>query len=80
MADTMVELRQAGSPIRRNGDQRDTLKGLGLNKVGRTRELKHTRPVHGMIIKVQHMLEVKHEGGWVPAQEWLRTTRMPEAN
>ena len=82
MADTMIEVRQAGSPIRRASAQRDTLIGLGLNKMGRTRELKYTRPVHGMIIKVQHMVEVKHDGSWLPATDWLAlpSTTMPEAN
>ena len=39
-----------------------TLIGLGLNKVGRTRTLKDTPEVRGMITKVQHMVEIVEEG------------------
>jgi large subunit ribosomal protein L30 len=50
---------QTGSPIRRKKDQRATLAGLGLNKVGRERELEDTPAVRGMIAKVAHMVSVK---------------------
>ena len=50
---------QTGSPIRRKKDQRATLAGLGLNKVGRERELEDTPMVRGMIAKVAHMVSVK---------------------
>jgi large subunit ribosomal protein L30 len=50
---------QTGSPIRRKKDQRATLAGLGLNKVGRERELEDTPSVRGMIAKVAHMVSVK---------------------
>ena len=53
-----VKLRQTGSPIRRTKDQRATLRGLGLDKMGRTVELKDTPEVRGMIAKVHHMVEV----------------------
>jgi large subunit ribosomal protein L30 len=53
-----VTVRQTGSPIRRTKDQRDTLKGLGLNKLGRERTLEDTPAVRGMIRTVQHMVEV----------------------
>jgi large subunit ribosomal protein L30 len=62
MADKTITLRQTGSPIRRDGRQRATLIGLGLNKVGRTRTLKDTPEVRGMITKVQHMVEIVEEG------------------
>jgi len=61
MAKKTVTIRQTGSPIRRKGDQRATLVGLGLNKVGRTRELEDTPAVRGMIAKVQHMVEIVDE-------------------
>ena len=57
-----VIIRQTGSPIRRPKDQRDTLKGLGLNKIGRTAELPDTPHVRGMIAKVAHMVRVENEG------------------
>ena len=53
-----VRVRQTASPIRRPKEQRDTLKGLGLNKIGRTAELEDTPAVRGMISKVRHMVEV----------------------
>lgn len=53
-----VRVRQTGSPIRREGSQRQTLVGLGLNKVGRERELEDTPAVRGMIAKVHHLVEV----------------------
>ena len=53
-----VTVKQTGSPIRRTKDQRATLVGLGLNKVGRTSTLEDTPSVRGMIAKLAHMVEV----------------------
>ncbi len=53
-----LKVRQTGSPIRRPQDQRATLVGLGLNKIGRVRELEDTPSVRGMISKVSHMVEI----------------------
>lgn len=53
-----IKVRQTGSPIRRPADQRATLVGLGLNKMGRVRELEDTPSVRGMIRKIAHMVEV----------------------
>jgi large subunit ribosomal protein L30 len=53
-----VTVRQTASPIRRKADQRATLQGLGLNRVGRTRVLEDTPSIRGMIAKVSHMVEV----------------------
>ena len=53
-----VTVKQTGSPIRRKGDQRATLAGLGLNRVGRVSTLEDTPAVRGMIAKVAHMVEV----------------------
>ena len=53
-----VKVRQTGSPIRRKSDQRATLVGLGLNRVGRVATLEDTPSIRGMIAKVQHMVEV----------------------
>jgi len=57
-AQATVTVRQTGSPIRRAPDQRQTLVGLGLNKIGRTRTLEDTPAVRGMINKVSHLVEV----------------------
>ena len=53
-----VTVRQTGSPIRRKSDQRATLIGLGLNRVGRVSTLNDTPSIRGMIAKVAHMVEV----------------------
>jgi large subunit ribosomal protein L30 len=53
-----VTVQQVGSPIRRQKDQRETLVGLGLNKLHRTRELEDTPAVRGMIHKVRHLVRV----------------------
>ena len=53
-----ITVRQTGSPIRRTKDQRATLAGLGLNKMGRTSTLEDTPSVRGMIAKVGHLVEV----------------------
>ena len=58
---TMLTVTQTGSPIRRQPDQRQTLVGLGLNKMHRTRVLEDTPSVRGMIAKVQHLVTVKGE-------------------
>jgi large subunit ribosomal protein L30 len=61
MANQTVTVRQTGSPIRRTKDQRATLRGLGLDRVGRTSTLEDTPSVRGMIAKVAHMVEVVTE-------------------
>ena len=61
MAEKTLKVRQTGSPIRRPKDQLATLKGLGLGKIGRVRELEDTPSVRGMIAKVSHMVEVVGE-------------------
>ena len=53
-----VRVTQGGGPIGRPGDQRQTLVGLGLNKLHRTRELEDTPAVRGMIAKVKHLVRV----------------------
>ncbi|MEE8259349.1 MAG: 50S ribosomal protein L30 [Sphingomonadales bacterium] len=54
-----VKVTQTGSPIRRPKDQRQTLIGLGLNKMYKTRELEDTPAVRGMIAKVSHLVRVE---------------------
>ncbi|MDX1716859.1 MAG: 50S ribosomal protein L30 [Anderseniella sp.] len=53
-----ITVEQIGSPLRRPGDQRATLIGLGLNKMHRTRELEDTPAVRGMIAKVSHLVRI----------------------
>lgn len=54
-----VKVVQTGSVIGRKKDQEATLIGLGLNKIGRSRELVDTPSVRGMINKVQHLIRVE---------------------
>ena len=56
-----IVVKQIGSPIRRPAVQRETLKGLGLNKRHRTRVLEDTPAVRGMIRKVSHLVRVVGE-------------------
>ena len=53
-----VTVEQTRSPIGRPAEQRATLKGLGLNKIGRRSTLEDTPSVRGMIAKVAHMIRV----------------------
>ena len=62
MASKTIKVTQTGSPIGRRRDQRQTLIGLGLNKMNRTRELEDTPAVRGMIDKVRHLLRVEEAG------------------
>ncbi len=62
MAKTIV-MKQIGSPIRRPAIQRETLKGLGLNKMNRTRELEDTPAVRGMVAKIPHLAVIIEERG-----------------
>jgi large subunit ribosomal protein L30 len=60
-ANKTVKVQQVGSPIRRRQDQRATLIGLGLNKIGRTAELPDNPSTRGMIAKVAHLVRVVEE-------------------
>ena len=62
MAKTIV-VKQIGSPIRRPAIKRETLKGLGLNKMHRTRELEDTPAIRGMVAKIPHLAEIIEERG-----------------
>ena len=58
-----IVVKQIGSPIRRPKDQLATLKGLGLNKMNRTRELEDTPSVRGMVNKISHLVQIIEERG-----------------
>jgi large subunit ribosomal protein L30 len=53
-----IKVEQIASPLRKHHDQRETLVGLGLNKIGRSREIVDTPATRGMIRKVQHLVRV----------------------
>jgi large subunit ribosomal protein L30 len=53
-----VTIEQIASPARRPESQRETLVGLGLDKLGRRKTLINSDAVWGMICKVRHMVRV----------------------
>ena len=57
-SDKTITLEQTASAIGRPGSQRETLKGLGLNRIGRRARLADTPATRGMIAKVAHLLRV----------------------
>ena len=57
----VIVVKQIGSPIRRQAKQKAILKGLGLNKMHRVRELEDTPAVRGMVNKLPHMVEIVEE-------------------
>ena len=58
MANKTIKVQQTGSPMRRDHTQRETLVGLGLNKIGRTNDLPDTPATRGRINKVKHLVRV----------------------
>ena len=61
MSNGKVKVIQTGSPIGRPADQRQTLIGLGLNKMHRISELEDTPEIRGMIDKVSHLVRVEED-------------------
>jgi large subunit ribosomal protein L30 len=57
-AQKTIKVEQVGSPSRRHHDQRETLVGLGLNKIGRVKDLLDTPATRGMIHKIRHLVRV----------------------
>ena len=56
-----IKVEQVASPPRRHHDQRETLIGLGFNKIGRVKDLPDTPSTRGMICKVRHLVRVVGE-------------------
>lgn len=54
-----LRVTQIGSPIGREDWQKQTLIGLGLNKLNRSRVLQDTPAVRGMIMRVHHLVKVE---------------------
>jgi len=46
------------SPIGYNKKQKQTVRGLGLGRIGSSRVLKDTPEIRGMVNKVSHLVEV----------------------
>ena len=57
-AEKIITLEQTASAIGRPGSQRATLKGLGLNRIGRQSRVADTPANRGMIAKVAHLVRV----------------------
>ena len=57
-----VTVRQIRSANRKPDVQAQTLRGLGLGKIRRTRTLEDTPAVRGMILAVKHLVEIVEEG------------------
>jgi large subunit ribosomal protein L30 len=53
-----IKIEQIGSPLRRTANQRQTLIGLGLNKIGRQSEVPDNPSTRGMIRTVQHLVRI----------------------
>jgi large subunit ribosomal protein L30 len=58
MSKTVIKIEQIGSAIRRHHSQRETLIGLGLNRIGRVAQVPDTPQTRGMIDKVKHLVRV----------------------
>ena len=59
MSDT-IRVKLVRSPISTTTRVRQTVKGLGLGKVGSERELRRTPEVDGMIRRIKHLVEVQN--------------------
>ncbi len=55
----MIKIKQIASSLGRKKSQRSSLIGLGLNKIGKTKILKNTSAIRGMISKVEHLVKVE---------------------
>ncbi|MEY3960900.1 MAG: 50S ribosomal protein L30 [Paracoccaceae bacterium] len=58
-----IVVKQVASAARRPAVQTATLKGLGLNKLNRTRELEDTPSIRGMVNKISHLVQIIEERG-----------------
>ena len=58
-----IVVMQTASAARRPAVQTATLKGLGLNKMNRTRELEDTPSIRGMVNKISHLVQIIEERG-----------------
>jgi large subunit ribosomal protein L30 len=54
-----IKIQLVKSPIGYEKSQRETVKALGLHKIGSVVEQEDTAPIRGMIKKVQHLVKVQ---------------------
>ena len=55
---TQLKVTQVKSKIGGTSVQRDSLRSLGLRRIGHTVEVKDTPQIRGMLHKVRHLVEV----------------------
>ncbi len=58
MSKARIRVKQIKSEIGFTRDQRATLRGLGLRRIGAEREIEDSPAVRGMINKVRHLVRV----------------------
>ncbi|MEY4284976.1 MAG: 50S ribosomal protein L30 [Betaproteobacteria bacterium] len=58
MSQSTVKVQLVRSPIGTKQSHRDTVRGLGLRKIGSVRELQDTPAVRGMINKISYLVKV----------------------
>jgi large subunit ribosomal protein L30 len=56
---SVLRVTQRRSRIGTNGKQRDTLRSLGLRRIGHTVEVKDSEQARGMLHAVRHLVEVR---------------------
>ncbi|MFN8277601.1 MAG: 50S ribosomal protein L30 [Chitinophagales bacterium] len=57
-----IKVTKTGSTIKTTARVKDTMRALGLNKMGSTNVLDKTPSVEGMINKVKHLVSVENAG------------------
>ena len=59
MSDKMIKVTLRRSPIGTSPRQRQTIRGLGLTRLGRSVIVKDSAAVRGMIAKVAHLVDTE---------------------
>ena len=58
MSKKNIKIMLVKSGIGRKSDQKKTLIGLGLSRIGKIRELEDTPSIRGMVKKVSHLVKI----------------------
>jgi len=58
-----VKVKQIKSKNGANHAQRETLRSLGLRRIGQTVEIKDTPQARGMVHRVRHLIKVEENDG-----------------
>ena len=65
-ASTHIWVKQIKGQAGKAADQKLTLQGLGLRRVGDERVLRDSPAIRGMVEKVQHLIEIQVRVGQAP--------------